>query len=431
MNQDAGLESARFRADGKADMPVSKHSPSTSLRRRLAVPGLTLLALVVALVAPTSALAKTFTDVPKTHWAYKAISSVTDRGPAGARLLDDYGSVFRPGKAILRAEMARTLVIAAGRQSAEFTAVQINDVPKGHPYYAYIQRALKYKLMSLDAQRNFRPDKTVIASNVETLIVRWLKMRYPSYSWTLLSTLRPGHWEPNPSWKVKAPSYLPSIVASRHLQLRVNHASANDGREVVPGQPVSRAEVANMFERGYGAASTWQLSGLGAFSTITLPKLSPRQKEITSFAFKYIGYPYVWGGEYPTKNSPYGYQKSGGFDCSGFAFYVMKMKFGYPITLNERGGGAMAKMADPRITRAQLKNGDLIFFGYNGPASGIASIYHVGLYLGNGWFIHSTGSSDGVTLASLDNSEYWKKYFAWGRRLLTRADLVIPPTPAQ
>jgi cell wall-associated NlpC family hydrolase len=102
------------------------------------------------------------------------------------------------------------------------------------------------------------------------------------------------------------------------------------------------------------------------------------------------------------------------------------MHFGYPITVNERGGHDMAERAKPRITRGQLKGGDLIFFGPDGPKSAVTSIYHVALYLGNGWFIHSTGSSDGVTLASLDSSSYWKSAFAWGRRLLTAAEL----TPA-
>ena len=61
----------------------------------------------------------------------------------------------------------------------------------------------------------------------------------------------------------------------------------------------------------------------------------------------------------------------------------------------------------------------------------MGSIYHAGLYLGRGWFIHSTGSSDGVTLASLNNSSYWKAAFAWGRRVLTPAELVVTtPSPS-
>jgi hypothetical protein len=91
----------------------------------------------------------------------------------------------------------------------------------------------------------------------------------------------------------------------------------------------------------------------------------------------------------------------------------------------------MAARAKPRITRSRLKCGDLIFFGPKGPSSSIESIYHAALYLGGGWFIHSTGSSDGVTLASLNTSSYWKGAFAWGRRLLTPAELVLPsPSPS-
>ena len=74
----------------------------------------------------------------------------------------------------------------------------------------------------------------------------------------------------------------------------------------------------------------------------------------------------------------------------------------------------MAERAKPRITRKQLQCGDLIFFGPKGPKSNVESIYHVGLYLGNGWFIHSTGSTDGVTLSSLDSSSYYKTVLRLG-----------------
>lgn len=390
-----------------------------------------LLAAVVALwtVAP-AASAKSFTDVPKSHWAYAAISSVTAKGSSGDYILNDYGSVFRPNKALLKSEMARALVIAAGRQSMAYTPVEIADVAPNHPSYASIQRALSMRLMGLDKNRNFLPGSAVRASSAEMIMVRWLKMRYPAHNWALLTNLSGKRWQPNPGWSVAVPSYLPAVVASRQLQLRVNHPSASDGLELTPRQAITRADAASMLQRGFDAGSSYGLYGLASYAQVTFPALSDRQKEITSLALKYIGYPYVWGGEYPTKDSPYGAQASGGFDCSGFAFYVMKMRFGYPLTVNERTGSAMAKNAKPRITRSGLKNGDLIFFGYNGPSSTVASIFHVGLYLGNGWFVHSTGSSDGVTIASLNASTYWKTNFAWGRRLLKPSELVLP-SPAQ
>ena len=125
-----------------------------------------------------------------------------------------------------------------------------------------------------------------------------------------------------------------------------------------------------MFYRGYQVASDWQLYGLADFKNVTLPALSDRQKQVAKFALKFVGYPYIWAGEYPTKDSPYGTQKCGGFDCSGFVFYVMKMHFGYDsITVNQRGAHDMAAVAKPRITRDKLQCGDLIFFGPKGPSS--------------------------------------------------------------
>ena len=401
---------------------------STLRHRSLLLVACALVALAILTAAAPRAAAKTYTDVPKTHWAYSSIKAVTDRGPAGHKVLDDYGKIFKPGRAIARSQLARALVIAAGRHGESYNPVAIGDVGARHRYHDYIQIALKHKYLSLNKQGDFLPAGSVSSAQAEVAIVRWVKERYPSYSWRLLANLSPSRWQPNQGWKTGAPSYLPSIIASRQLQLRVNHSSANDGREVTPGQPITRAAVASMFKRGYDAGASWRLQGLADYANVTFPALSARQKQIVSFSLKYVGYPYIWGGEYPTKNSPYGYQKAGGFDCSGFAFYVMKMKFGYPISVSERGGSAMAAKAKPRITRGKLTAGDLIFFGSNGTSSTVASIYHVGLYVGNGWFIHSTGSSDGVTLSSLNKSTYWKSHYAWGRRLLTRSELALQST---
>ena len=400
-------------------------------RRILHIMVLTALSAATLLALAAPALARSYSDVPKTHWAYSYISSVTSRTAAGHALLDDFGTAFKPERAITRELLARSIVLASGHYGADITPVEIKDVPKGYRYYTVIQLAVHYGYMSPDAAGNFRPTGNVAAASAETVMIRWLKQRYSSSDWSLLNALAPGRWQPNPGWTTGAPSYLPSIVASRQLALRYNHSSDGDGHEVTPKEPIDRAEVAYMFYRAYQVASDWQLYGLADYKTATFPPLSDRQKQVARFALKFIGYPYIWAGEYPTQDSPYGYQKSGGFDCSGFVFYVMKMHFGYPITVNERGAHDMAARAKPRITRGKLKCGDLIFFGPKGPSSSVESIYHAGLYLGNGWFIHSTGSTDGVTISSLNTSSYYKQNFAWGRRLLTAAELVLPsPSPS-
>ena len=398
-------------------------------RPRAFLAALLLAVAVTAAVAPRAG-AKSYTDVSSSHWARAYIASVTERSADGHRLLDDYGTAFKPEAPITRELLARSLVLASGHYGEQIDAVAIKDVGAGHRYYSVIQMAVHLGYMSLDNTGYFKPDASMEAVKVEAAMVRWLKERYAIYDWTLLASLEPRRWEPVAGWKTEAPSYLPSVLASRQLQLRFNHSDSGDGHEVTPAQPIDRAEVAYMFWRAYKVSGEWMLYGLQDYTSITLPALSDRQKQIVRFSLKYVGYPYIWGGEFPTRDSPYGYQKAGGFDCSGFVFYVMKMHFGYGITVNERGAHDMAERAKPRITRANLKCGDLIFFGPNGPRSTVTSIYHAGLYLGHGWFIHSTGSSDGVTLASLNASNYYKQYFAWGRRVLTTSELAGATTAA-
>jgi cell wall-associated NlpC family hydrolase len=398
--------------------------------RSLVIIALALCAVASAAVAAPRARAQSYTDVPKSHWAHAAIEAVTERGPADHKVLDDFGEQFKPEKTISRELLARSLVLASGNYGENVKVVAIKDVVKEDRYYDVIQVALHHGYMNLDADGAFRPQESVPASQAEVAIVRWLEERYSSSDWTLLTSLKPSRWQPNEGWKTGAPAYLPYVVASRQLQLRYNHPTEADGHEVTPTQAIDRAEVAYMFSRAYAVSGEWMLYGLADYKSITFPPLSERQKEIAGFALKFVGYPYIWAGEYPTKNSPYGAQKAGGFDCSGFAFYVMKMHFDYPITVNERGGSDMAARAKPRITRKKLQCGDIIFFGYDGPKSSLGSIYHVGLYLGDGWFIHSTGSTDGVTLSSLDSSSYYKQYFAWGRRLLKPSELPAAATKA-
>lgn len=395
----------------------------------LHIPLAAALAIAVVFGLAEQAQAKSYSDVSKKHWAYQYISAVTNRAADGHRLLDDYGTRFRPERTITRELLARSIVLASGHYGERIKPVVINDVPVGYRYYNVIQMAVHQKYMGLDRDGNFRPTQQVPAATAETIMVRWLRERYSSYDWSLLGTLVPSRWMPNEGWTTRAPSYLPAVVASRQLELRFNHPSGDDAHEATPKQSIDRAEIAYMFWRAYRLAGEWKLSGLSAYKDISFPTLSTRQKQIVRFALKYVGYPYVWAGEYPTTDSPYGTQAAGGFDCSGFVFYVMKMHFGYPLTVNERGASDMAARAKPRITRAKLRCGDLIFFGGNGPQSTVGSIYHAGLYLGNGWFIHSTGSSDGVTLQSLNASSYWGQNFAWGRRLLTPEELVVTTTP--
>ena len=75
--------------------------------------------------------------------------------------------------------------------------------------------------------------------------------------------------------------------------------------------------------------------------------------------------------------------------------------------------------AAKRIPLAKLQPADVLFFGSAGPKSKPAQVNHMGIYLGNGWFIHSSGY--GVAVAQL--SGWYRTHFAWARRPLAEAAL--------
>jgi cell wall-associated NlpC family hydrolase len=75
--------------------------------------------------------------------------------------------------------------------------------------------------------------------------------------------------------------------------------------------------------------------------------------------------------------------------------------------------------ASKRISFKKLQPADVIFFGTKGSSSTGPQIFHTAIYVGNGWFIQSSGQ--GVALAQL--TDWYRKKFAWGRRPLQEAGL--------
>jgi cell wall-associated NlpC family hydrolase len=223
------------------------------------------------------------------------------------------------------------------------------------------------------------------------------------------------------------PSRFGNEAVARLLGLRTNHPARLDNIELSPAEPATRAETAYSAARilrfgDWDAQSTQELA-----ATFVLPALTPWQKKILTTAARFIGYPYVWGGESEFPESPYGPQVHGGFDCSGFVWRVYKVE-AYPgaarlaDVLQGRTTYAMSGEvpAAKRISLAKLQPADILFFGANGTKSKPAQVDHMGVYLGNGWFIHSSGY--GVAVTTL--SGWYEKRFAWARRPLAEAGLV-------
>ena len=112
---------------------------------------------------------------------------------------------------------------------------------------------------------------------------------------------------------------------------------------------------------------------------------------VVEYAKKYLGYKYVSGGASPES----------GFDCSGFTSYVYK-NFG--ISLNRASKDQIKNGVS--VEKSELQLGDIVLF--NNDAN--TAIGHVGIYVGDGNFIHASNPSDGVKITTLTTGYYQKRY---------------------
>ncbi len=101
-----------------------------------------------------------------------------------------------------------------------------------------------------------------------------------------------------------------------------------------------------------------------------------------------------------------GRQPSTGFDCSGFVRYVFRLGIGVELPRTS----AAQFLSGHQVARAELRSGDLVFFRTSGKR-----VSHVGIYLDGGRFIHSPSSGKRVSVSSL-SEPYWSRRFAGGRR---------------
>lgn len=121
---------------------------------------------------------------------------------------------------------------------------------------------------------------------------------------------------------------------------------------------------------------------------------SATQFKIVDFAKKYLGTPYKYGSNGPSS-----------FDCSGYTTYVFKhVGIKLPRTSSSQG------KTGEKIKRSNLAIGDLVFFDTSGANNG--NISHVGIYLGDGEFIHASSGSKAkkVIISSLDEGYYNSKF---------------------
>lgn len=124
---------------------------------------------------------------------------------------------------------------------------------------------------------------------------------------------------------------------------------------------------------------------------------STQGQQVVDYAMQYLGCPYVWGGNGPKS-----------FDCSGFSKYVYA-HFGYG--LNRTASAQLSNGVS--VSFDELQPGDLVFFNNRRVSTPVS---HVGIYIGNGQFIHASTNSYTVEISSL--SGHYANTYVYARRIL-------------
>ena len=327
-----------------------------------------LLGLLVVLVATSSAHASS--------WAQPQIRTVVASGLMGPSVAE-----FRPDDPLTRAELA---VVTAGITGQPQVVVD--------------------------------PSREVRMSGLDRALVRALG----------LGPAAREVWAELDATRLTPVTRAGTETVARLLRLRFNHPASADGRELRPRDPATRAETAYSVARIL-ELSQWQRDYATSLAAgFDLPALTNWQRRVVQRATRFVGFPYVWGGTSEWPQTLFGVRSRGGFDCSGFVWRVFKLQSwpGAPrlgSTLVGRTTYAMAGEVPrtSRIARANLRPADVIFFGARAWRSAPSEIVHMGIYVGGGWFVHS--SSQGTTLAPLDG--WYADTFAWGRRPLAEVGL--------
>ncbi len=162
-----------------------------------------------------------------------------------------------------------------------------------------------------------------------------------------------------------------SYVASLDAEIKRLIAEEEERQRRLAEERAKRAAAAAAARRGRPATPAGDLP--------------PGHPEVVDIALKYLGVPYVWGGASPE-----------GFDCSGLCQYVYaQIGISLPRTsaAQYRAG---AHIPPDRLDL--LRPGDLVFFGTDGDPS---RVHHVGIYVGDGDYVHAPQLGDVVKVSSL------------------------------
>ncbi len=341
--------------------------------------GKRILSSVLALTLTASAIPAASAYSAVSGWAKAEIDSIEERGLIPAAL----------DEADLRQSITRLDMCRVAVQTYEKLTNHTVELTGEHPFTDTTdpdaEKAYILGLIKGDGDGTFRPDDSVIRLEMFCFISQF--MDTIGYQVNAIDYADLGHFadcDQVPSW------------AKDQTRLAVGLGIIQgDGEKLDVNSDTTGEEALLIFERVYDYAL-----GLDMSNPVN-PQIT-KGEEIATYAQQFVGYPYVYGAKSPSQ----------GFDCSGLMYYVYK-QFGYTIN-----PGAQTQWkslpAEARVSRDALIPGDLVFFSDSDTVSGI---FHIGMYIGDGLFVHAANSNEGVIISSLSENYYNRNYFSAKRVL--------------
>jgi cell wall-associated NlpC family hydrolase len=326
---------------------------------------------------------------------------------------------FRPDAFETRQRWARALVRAFAADEAPDPAITFPDLDRDERFWPFAAIAVKHRWIVRTSGGRFEPDGLVTARSVHRALILVLGMGATASALDRLST--------DDGYRFRTPTGFGFNLLAMRLGLRYNN-KVDESQDVAPIDQLRRKQVAWSLYRA-ASMSDATISDLEAqFDGITLPRMGTARRKIVDWGVRYVGYPYIWGGEWGLQTpepSAFGVQPGPGFDCSGFSWWVLRHDddpwdvapprpyAGW--SLPQRTSAEMARMTQTRLRYRELLPGDLMF--YDGDLDG--TVDHVDVFVGNGWSLDSGSSVGGVSLI-WNRVGWYREHFVHGRRVLPR-----------
>ncbi|HYE81931.1 MAG TPA: NlpC/P60 family protein [Clostridia bacterium] len=353
------------------------------MRKRYSKYGLIFLFIIMAVsmtISTTyadSALSQSNEDIPSS-WAKAEIDKAIEVDLLPEKIQGDYRSK------VTREEFSEVAVNLYEALSGKETMSQ-GENPFSDTQNTKVRIANDLGIVNGIGDGKFAPDDAITRQEISVMLYRTLQAAKPGYDYSGSYEHIFADYDMISKWAREAVSYLYGIEVVNGVGDNLFNPIGNTSRE----------EAIVLAERMYDKVSA-SGNNLVASRAGTSRRESNMEFKLAKLISQEMGKPYQWGGTGPDS-----------YDCSGLVYSLYgKLGIALPRVASSQAG------AGTHVPKDELTYGDLVFFARDGK-----NVNHVGIYVGNGEFVHSPQTGDVVKKTTLMSGYYANCYYT-ARRVI-------------